>query len=117
MANSLVVRKGTDLAKRIRALRAAQYVRMSTDFQRHPIENQGATIAAYAQQRYLRELHLGNQRGPDPCGNGAMKAALEVDLDLGPYVFPAKFHWLKSRFQTFATKLAEISAGRSSRLP
>jgi hypothetical protein len=28
MANSLVVRKGTDLAKRIRALRAAQYVRM-----------------------------------------------------------------------------------------
>jgi hypothetical protein len=35
MANSLVVRKGTDLAKRIRALRAAQYVRMSTDFQRY----------------------------------------------------------------------------------
>lgn len=51
MANSLVVRKGTDLAKRIRALRAAQYVRMSTDFQRYSIENQAATIAAYAQQR------------------------------------------------------------------
>jgi hypothetical protein len=60
---------------------------------------------------------LGNQRGPDPCGNSAMKAALEVDLDLGPYVFPAKFHWLKSRFQTFATKLAETSVDRSSRLP
>jgi hypothetical protein len=46
MANSLVVRKGTDLAKRIKALRAAQYVRMSTDFQRYSIQNQAATIAA-----------------------------------------------------------------------
>lgn len=51
MANSLVVRKGTDLAKRIRALRAAQYVRMSTDFQRYSIQNQAATIAAYALQK------------------------------------------------------------------
>ncbi len=51
MANSLVVRKGMDLAKRIRALRAAQYVRMSTDFQRYSIQNQAATIAAYALQK------------------------------------------------------------------
>jgi DNA invertase Pin-like site-specific DNA recombinase len=51
MANSLVVRKGTDLAKRIKALRAAQYVRMSTDFQRYSIQNQAATIAAYALQK------------------------------------------------------------------
>lgn len=51
MAKSLVVRKGTDLAKRIRALRAAQYVRMSTDFQRYSIQNQAATIAAYALQK------------------------------------------------------------------
>ncbi|MCS3476096.1 putative site-specific integrase-resolvase [Bradyrhizobium elkanii] len=51
MANSLVVRKGTDFAKRIRALRAAQYVRMSTDFQRYSIQNQAATIAAYALQK------------------------------------------------------------------
>ena len=51
MANSLVVRKGTDLAKRIRALRAAQYVRMSTDFQRYSIQNQAATIAGYALQK------------------------------------------------------------------
>ena len=42
MANSLVVRKGTDLAKRIRALRAAQYMRMSTDLQRYSIANQAA---------------------------------------------------------------------------
>ena len=51
MANSLVVRRGTELAKRIKALRAAQYVRMSTDFQRYSIENQAAAIAAYAQQK------------------------------------------------------------------
>jgi len=53
MGNSLVVRKGTDLAKRIKALRAAQYVRMSTDFQRYSIENQAAAIAAYAQQKHF----------------------------------------------------------------
>src|SRR6478609_7401990 len=51
MGNSLVVRKGTDLAGRSRALRAAQYVRMSTDFQRYSIQNQAAAIAAYAQQK------------------------------------------------------------------
>jgi DNA invertase Pin-like site-specific DNA recombinase len=51
MANSLVVRKGTDLAKRNRALRAAQYVRMSTEFQRYSTQNQAAAIAAYAQQK------------------------------------------------------------------
>jgi len=51
MANSLVVRKGTGLAKRIRALRAAQYVRMSTELQRYSIQNQAAAIAAYAQQK------------------------------------------------------------------
>jgi DNA invertase Pin-like site-specific DNA recombinase len=63
MANSLVVRKGTDLAKRIRVLRAAQYVRMSTDFQRYSIENQGATIAAYAQQNHFTIVRTYVDRG------------------------------------------------------
>ena len=53
MANSLVIRKDTSLAKRNRALRAAQYVRMSTDYQRYSIQNQAAAIAAFAQQRSL----------------------------------------------------------------
>jgi DNA invertase Pin-like site-specific DNA recombinase len=53
MANELVVRKGTNLAKRIKALRAAQYVRMSTDRQRYSIQNQAAAIAAFAQQKGL----------------------------------------------------------------
>src|ERR1700760_4135147 len=52
MANSLVVRKGTSLAKR-GGSRAAQYVRMSTDFQQYSIQNQAAAIAAYAQQHDL----------------------------------------------------------------
>ncbi|WP_256807509.1 recombinase family protein [Bradyrhizobium sp. Bra64] len=53
MANSLVIRKGTALERRSRALRAAQYVRMSTELQRYSIQNQAAAIAAYAQQKNL----------------------------------------------------------------
>ena len=53
MVNSLVVRKDTSIAKRSRSLRAAQYVRMSTDYQRYSIQNQAATIAAFARQRNL----------------------------------------------------------------
>jgi Zn-dependent peptidase ImmA (M78 family) len=46
MANALVVRK-SQLPNFQKALRAAQYVRMSTDYQRYSIENQAAVIAAY----------------------------------------------------------------------
>lgn len=53
MANALVIRKGTILAKCKTALRAAQYVRMSTDYQRYSIQNQAAAIAAFAQQKSL----------------------------------------------------------------
>jgi DNA invertase Pin-like site-specific DNA recombinase len=53
MANSLVVRGDTSAAKRSRALRAAQYVRMSTDYQRYSIQNQAAAIATFAQQQNL----------------------------------------------------------------
>ncbi|WP_142252617.1 recombinase family protein [Bradyrhizobium sp. UNPF46] len=53
MANSLVIRKGTNVAKRDRTLRAAQYLRMSTHDQRYSIQNQAATIAIYAQQNNL----------------------------------------------------------------
>lgn len=53
MGNSLVVRDSTILAKRSRELRAAQYVRMSTDHQRYSVENQAAVIATYARLRGL----------------------------------------------------------------
>jgi len=49
MINALVIRRDTQLAKAQKALRAAQYVRMSTERQRYSIENQAAVIAAYAQ--------------------------------------------------------------------
>ena len=48
MGNALVVQR-TRLPQSQTALRAAQYVRMSTDYQRYSIENQAAVIAAYAQ--------------------------------------------------------------------
>ncbi|MHC2464495.1 recombinase family protein [Bradyrhizobium embrapense] len=53
MANSLVVRKGTSLAERNRALRAARYVRMSTERQQYSIQNQAAVIATYAHAHNL----------------------------------------------------------------
>ncbi|MGY8706001.1 recombinase family protein [Bradyrhizobium sp. 18BD] len=53
MTNALVVRKGTNLARRLRTQRAAQYVRMSRDLQRYSIKNQLAAIAAYAEANGL----------------------------------------------------------------
>lgn len=49
MVNALVPHK-TALPKAQRARRAAQYVRMSTDYQQYSITNQFAVIAAYAQK-------------------------------------------------------------------
>jgi DNA invertase Pin-like site-specific DNA recombinase len=48
MANALVV-QGTKAVIAQIETRAAQYVRMSTDYQRYSIENQAVVIAAYAQ--------------------------------------------------------------------
>lgn len=53
MGNWLVVPKGTGLARRTRARRAAQYVRMSRELQRYSIKNQMAGIAAYAEANAL----------------------------------------------------------------
>lgn len=53
MGNWLVVAKGTSLARRARARRAAQYVRMSRELQRYSIKNQLAAIAAYAEANNL----------------------------------------------------------------
>jgi DNA invertase Pin-like site-specific DNA recombinase len=57
------------------SLRAAQYVRMSTDDQKYSIENHAAAIATYADQRNLRivrtyldngksGLRISNRKGP-----------------------------------------------------
>ena len=52
MANALVVRPN-QLPRSQLVLRAAQYVRMSTDYQRYSIENQVVVIAAYAERHGL----------------------------------------------------------------
>src|ERR1700674_4954267 len=48
MVNALVVRK-TQVPTSQKTFRAAQDVRMSTDYQQYSIENQAAVLAAYAQ--------------------------------------------------------------------
>jgi DNA invertase Pin-like site-specific DNA recombinase len=52
MSNALVVRK-SQLPQSAATHSAAQYVRMSTDYQRYSIENQAAVLAAYAQLHSL----------------------------------------------------------------
>ncbi|WP_166101329.1 recombinase family protein [Bradyrhizobium barranii] len=63
MANELVVRKGTNLARRLRTQRAAQYVRMSRELQRYSIENQRAAIAAYAAANGLTVVRTYEDQG------------------------------------------------------
>jgi DNA invertase Pin-like site-specific DNA recombinase len=53
MINALIVRRKTQLGKAAKALRAAQYVRMSREMQRFSIQNQRAAVAAYAEQHGL----------------------------------------------------------------
>ena len=52
MANALIVHRDR-LPQTQKIIRAAQYVRMSTDHQQYSIENQAAVIAAYAQLHKL----------------------------------------------------------------
>src|SRR5260370_35288574 len=52
MANALVVHKNR-LPQSQKMHRAAQYVRMSTDYQQYSIENQAAVIATYAELHKL----------------------------------------------------------------
>ena len=62
MVNALVVRK-TQLPTSQKTFRAAQYVRMSTDYQRYSIENQAAVIAAYAQLHDLSIIRTYRDEG------------------------------------------------------
>ena len=62
MANALIVRE-TFLPSSRKTHRAAQYVRMSTDYQRYSIENQAAVIAAYAQAHDLSIIRTYRDEG------------------------------------------------------
>jgi DNA invertase Pin-like site-specific DNA recombinase len=65
MANALVVREDR-LPQSQKTLRAAQYVRMSTDFQQYSIENQAVVIAAYAQLHNLSIVRTYRDEGERP---------------------------------------------------
>lgn len=67
MINALVPHK-ISLPEAQLALRAAQYVRMSTDHQRYSIENQAAVIAAYAQARGLEIVRTYRDEGESGLG-------------------------------------------------
>jgi DNA invertase Pin-like site-specific DNA recombinase len=82
MANSLVIRKGTSLAKRNKALRAAQYVRMSTDYQRYSIQNQAAAIAAFAQQQNLTIVRTYVDEGRSGLGIKGRAGLIELIDDV-----------------------------------
>src|SRR6266496_5970307 len=62
MVNALVVRK-IQLPTSQKTFRAAQYGRMSTDYQRYSIENQAAVIAAYAQLHDLSIIRTYRDEG------------------------------------------------------
>jgi DNA invertase Pin-like site-specific DNA recombinase len=62
MVNALVVRK-VQLPKSKTSLRAAQYVRTSTDRQRYSIQNQAAVIAAYAHAHGLTIVQTYSDEG------------------------------------------------------
>src|ERR1700737_4464259 len=62
MGKALVVQRSR-LPQSQTALRAAQYVRMSTDYQRYSIENQAAVIAAYAQVHDLSIIRTYRDEG------------------------------------------------------
>src|ERR1700694_3130707 len=62
MVNALVVRK-TQVPTSQKTFRAAQYVRMSTDYQQYSIENQAAVIAAYAQLHDLSIIRTFRDQG------------------------------------------------------
>src|ERR1700735_5632296 len=62
MSHALVVR-GTKAVTAQAQTRAAQYVRMSTDYQRYSIENQAAVIATYAQVHGLKIVRTYSDEG------------------------------------------------------
>jgi DNA invertase Pin-like site-specific DNA recombinase len=62
MANALVVQRTKEIAAQSET-RAAQYVRMSTNYQRYSIANQAAVIATYAQVHGLKIVRTYRDEG------------------------------------------------------
>ena len=66
MSNALVVHKA-HLPKALLGVRAAQYVRMSTEMQHYSIQNQAAVIAAYAHAHNLTLVRTYKDEGERDC--------------------------------------------------
>jgi DNA invertase Pin-like site-specific DNA recombinase len=77
MANALIVRKSL-LPRSTRSVNAAQYVRMSTDHQRYSIQNQAASIAAYASSHNLNIIRTYADRGESGLRIKNRSALLEL---------------------------------------
>jgi DNA invertase Pin-like site-specific DNA recombinase len=77
MANALVVQK-VQLPQSQLAVRAAQYVRMSTDYQRYSIENQAAVIAAYANLHGLSIVATYRDAGESGLGLKRRKGLIQL---------------------------------------
>jgi DNA invertase Pin-like site-specific DNA recombinase len=88
MANALTIRKDR-LPKAINERRAAQYVRMSTDKQVYSIENQKATIAAYADLHTITIVETYSDEGKSglQIKNRAGLKRLINDVTSGPVHF------------------------------
>jgi len=84
MANALIVHKSR-VPQAQRSVRAAQYVRMSTEYQKYSIENQAAAIAAYAQLHGLSIVRTYRDEGESglKIKNRAGLTQLIEDVRLG----------------------------------
>jgi DNA invertase Pin-like site-specific DNA recombinase len=102
VGNELVV-QGTRLPQAQRALRAAQYVRMSTDKQRYSIQNQAAVIAAYAHAHNLQIMKTYRDEGESGLGikNRAGLQQLIADITRGDAAFSHVLVYDVSRWGRF----------------
>jgi DNA invertase Pin-like site-specific DNA recombinase len=84
-------------------LRAAQYVRMSTDQQKYSTENQAAAIASYATQRNLTivRTYVDNGRSGLQIGNRKGLQALISDIEAGSADFGCVLIYDVSRWGRF----------------
>lgn len=100
---SHAVIEAEELDKNERRLRAAEYVRMSTEHQRYSIENQASTIAKYAEahgMEIVRRYSDAGKSGLKIEGRKGLKQLL-LDVDVGEREFDAILVYDVSRWGRF----------------
>lgn len=99
----VAVPESLDPTAKMRLIRAAQYVRMSTDHQRYSTENQADAIAAYAARRgfeIVRTYADEGRSGLDIAGRGALQRLI-ADVRGGSIDFEAILVYDVSRWGRF----------------